>query len=157
SLADSPESATYRGIHTYDKKLTDYSPAAVKKRLAWRHAWRDRFAAVDKKALSRDEAADLEAMRLDNESSLVSYQSVREWQRRPRVYSSAGINGVYLVVKRNFASLPERMALAIAREETVPAVLAAGKQNLKDAPKISVEMALEELPANIDFLKNDTV
>ena len=66
SLADGPESATYRGVHKYDDRLSDFSPAAMKKRIAWRHAWRDRFAAFDKKGLGRDELADLESMRLDN-------------------------------------------------------------------------------------------
>lgn len=157
SLADSPENATYKGVHQYDQKLTDLSPAGVKKRLAWRHAWRDRFAAVDGKSLSRDEQNDLETMRLDNESSLVSYELVREWQRRPRVYTGDAVNAVYLVVKRNFAPAPERMASVIARENAVPALLASARQNLRDMPKISIEMALEELPANIDFLKKDTV
>ncbi|HEY2743164.1 MAG TPA: DUF885 domain-containing protein [Polyangia bacterium] len=156
-LVDSPENATSKGIHTYDKKLTDYSPAAVKKRIAWAHAWRDRFAAVDKTAFSRDEAADLEAMRLNNESTIVWYENTRDWQRHPRVYTGDALGAVYLIVKRNFAPAPERLASVIARENAVPTLMASARANLRDVPKISIELALEELPSNIEFLQKDTV
>ena len=92
-LADNPELATSKGVHAYDAKLTDFSPAAVKQRLAALHAWRDRFAAVDASALSPDDAADLETMRANNESSIVSYEDVREWQRHPRLYTSDAHRG----------------------------------------------------------------
>ncbi|HEY1587325.1 MAG TPA: DUF885 family protein, partial [Polyangia bacterium] len=157
NLADSPENATSKGIHKYDAQLTDFSPAAVKKRIAWLHGWRDRFASVEKKSLSRDEAADLETMRLNNESSLVSYENVREWQRHPRVYTGDALGAVYLVVKRNFAPAPERLASVIARENAVPALMAQARANLRDVPKISIDLTLEELPSNIEFLQKDTV
>jgi uncharacterized protein (DUF885 family) len=156
TLADNPEFATSKGVHKYDARLTDYAPAAVKKRIADMHAWRDRFAAVDARALTESEAADLAAVRANNESNLVSYEVVREWQRRPRFYVSDAIGAVYLIIKRDFASLDERLKSVIAREEQIPALLAAARANLRDVPRISIELALEELPANIEFLKKDT-
>ena len=156
-LAASPVFATEKGVHTYDSKLADYAPAAMHKRIAALHAWRDRFAAVDERALSPDERADLVTVRANNESNLVSLEVVREWQRRPRVYMNEALSGVYAVVKRDFAPAPERLASVIAREQQIPALLLAARQNLRDVPRISVELALEELPSNIEFLQKDTV
>lgn len=156
-LADQPDFATSKGVHQYDARLPDLSPAAVKKRIAWTHAWRDRFAAVDGKALSPDDAADLEAMRANNESQIVFDEVTRPWQRQPRVYTNTAIGAVYMIIKRDFAPLPERLASVIAREQAIPSLLQAARQNLRDVPSISVELALEELPANIEFLQKDTV
>ncbi len=157
NLADQPDFATSKGVHTYDARLVDMSPAAVKRRIAAMHAWRDRLAAVDASKLSPDERADLATVRTNNESNLVAYEVVREWQRRPRVYTSTAIGSVYLVVKRDFAPLEARLASVIAREQQIPKLLEAARQNLRDVPRISVELALEELPANIEFLQKDTV
>ena len=156
-LAARPGFATQEGVHTYDARLTDYSAAAVKKRIAQLHAWRDRFAAVDASQLGPDEQADLATLRANVDSSLVFYEVTREWQRRPRVYPSEAIGSVYLIVKRDFAPAAERVKSVIAREEAIPQLIAAGRQNLRDVPRISAELALEELPSNIDFLKKDTV
>ncbi len=156
-LADAPDFATSKGVHTYDARLPELSAAAMKKRIAWTHAWRDRFAAVDAKALSPDDSADLAAMRANNEAQIVFDEVTRQWQRQPRVYTSLAIGCVYMIIKRDFAPLPERLASVIAREQQIPALLEAARQNLVDVPRISVELALEELPSNIEFLQKDTV
>lgn len=156
-LAANPGFATREGVHTYDARLTDYSPAAVKKRIAQLHAWRDRLAAVDGARLPADEQADLATVRANNDSSIVFYEVTRDWQRKPRFYASEAIGAVHLVVKRDFAPAAERVHAVIAREEAIPQLLAAARQNLTDVPRISVELALEELPSNIEFLQKDTV
>lgn len=156
-IAAQPDNATAWGFHQYDHKLRDFSPAAVRKEVAALHGWEKRLAAVDEKRLPLDEQLDLETLRSDVRSNLVFFEVTRNWQRQPRVYTNTAINSVYVVVKRDFAPLPERLASVIAREQQIPALLAAARQNLTDVPRISVELALEELPANIEFLQKDTV
>ncbi|HEX6837479.1 MAG TPA: DUF885 domain-containing protein [Polyangia bacterium] len=156
-LADAPDFATSKGVHTYDARLPDMSAAGFKKRIAWTHAWRDRFAAVDARALSPDDAADLAALRANVESQIVFDEVTRQWQRQPRIYTNLAIGCVYMIIKRDFAPASERLVSVVAREQQIPALLADARQNLRDVPRISVELALEELPSNIEFLQKDTV
>ena len=156
-LARDPATATQAGVHRYDDKLIDMSAAAVQAYLAQQKQWLARFSAVDKRALSPADAVDLEVLRRHCMEHIVALEVTRGWQRRPRVYSGEALNGVYLVVKREFAPAAERLKSVMAREEQIPALVRAAKANLKDVSPISVELALEELPSNIEFLQKDTV
>jgi uncharacterized protein (DUF885 family) len=157
ALADDPAMATQAGVHKYDDKLIDLSKAAIDKRIADAKQWKKRLAAVDASKLSRDEAIDLLTLQHSVDSDLVSLDVYRRWRRLPRFYAEPAINAVYLVVKRDFAPLAERMKSVIAREEQIPKLVAAAKANLDDVDPVNVELALTELPFNIDFLQKDTV
>ena len=130
--------------------MSQPSVAAWVKKL---HDWDNRLAAIDARALLPAEAIDLATVRQQIRSSLVFWTVTRPWRRRPRVYLEEAINSVYLIVKRDFAPLGDRLASVVAREEQIPALLATARKNLDDVPRISVELALEELPGNIDFLR----
>jgi uncharacterized protein (DUF885 family) len=156
-MIEQPDWATVLGIHDYDARLRDLSPATVQKNIANFVAWEKRLAAVDDKALPLEDAIDLQSLRLDVRSTLVWYQVTRQWQRQPRLYPSTAINSVYVIVKRSFASAEERLRSVIAREEQIPQLLRAARQNLTQVPRIGIELALEELPSNIEFLQKDAV
>jgi uncharacterized protein (DUF885 family) len=156
-LARSPAFATQVGIHRYDDQLIDLSAQAIKKYAAAQKEWLRKFAAVDATKLSRDEAIDLQIVEHEAKAAIVDIEVYRRWRRLPRVYAEPALNSVYLVVKRNFAPLAERMKHVIAREQQIPKLILAAKQNLDDVDPINIELALTELPANIDFLQTDTV
>jgi uncharacterized protein (DUF885 family) len=58
-------------------------------------------------------------------------------------------------MERKFAPAPDRLRLLIAREKQMPAVLDAARANLKNPPKIYIEIALEQLPGLIAFFRTD--
>lgn len=157
TLAFDPSFATDKGIHRYDDRLQDLSAPSVQAWIATLREWDKRFAAIDAHALPPAEAIDLSTVRQQIRSSLAFFTVTRDWRRRPRVYTNEAINSVYLVVKRDYAPLDERVRFVIARQEQIPKLLADARKNLDDVPRISVELALEELPANIDFLRHDVV
>ncbi|MCU1278918.1 MAG: hypothetical protein JWM53_2464 [bacterium] len=156
-LARSPAFATQMGVHSYDDQLIDLSADAIKKYAAAQKEWLRRFGAVDKSKLLPNEAIDLELVEHQAKSAVVDIEVYRRWRRLPRVYAEPALNSVYLVVKRNFAPLAERMKHVIARERQIPKLIAAAKQNLDDVDPINIELALTELPSNIEFLQKDTV
>jgi uncharacterized protein (DUF885 family) len=156
-LAFDPSAATEAGIHRYDDRLQDLSQPSVSAWLVKLHDFDKRLAAIDTRALTPAEAIDLATVRQQIQSSLVFFTVTRGWRRRPRVYMNEAINSIYLVVKRDFAPAKDRLASVSAREEQIPALLATARKNLDDAPRISVELALEELAGNIDFLRHDVV
>jgi uncharacterized protein (DUF885 family) len=154
---ENPLFGTEVGLHTHDDKLPDWSAKAVAQRIARFQLFLtelDHSAATETLPPTED---DVELMRLYAREQLYELREWPRWQDSPRTYTDAAVDGVYRIVKRDFAPLEKRMALVIAREQALPTLLAQGKANLKDVPKITVELALEELPGGIDFLAHDTV
>ncbi|MCU1280884.1 MAG: hypothetical protein JWM53_4430, partial [bacterium] len=156
-LARSPAFATQQGVHKYDDKMIDLSAAAIRGYAAAQKEWLRRFGTVEAARLSRDEAIDLELMKQQARSAIVDIELVRRWRRLPRVYAEPAINSVYLVVKRNFAPAAERIKAVIAREQQIPQLFVAARQNLDDVDPINIELALAELPSNVEFLQKDAV
>jgi uncharacterized protein (DUF885 family) len=153
--AQKPVAATEIGWHDHDAEIGDYSQAGVEKTIAWLHDWQKRWAGVDGKKLSPAEQLDLQALQLGIESQLVSLETIGWWRRRPDFYADHATNSVYVIMARNFAPEAERMKLVIARERKIPALLAEARKNLTQAPRISVETALMQLPDIIDFFAKD--
>jgi uncharacterized protein (DUF885 family) len=147
--------STSLGLHDHDRELPDFSAAAVERRLATLRKWRERFAALDASKLSPSEAIDLSLVKMDIESNLLELGQRQMWRHNPDFYPGTAVQSVYGIIKRNFASATERLQSVIAREQKIPALLAEAKKNLREVPKSAVDIALEELPANIDFLRND--
>jgi uncharacterized protein (DUF885 family) len=58
-------------------------------------------------------------------------------------------------MERKFASPDERLKSLIAREKQMPQVFVDARKNLKNPPKISTEIAIEQLPGIISFFQND--
>src|SRR5262249_3006121 len=70
-------------------------------------------------------------------------------------YSSGAANSVYVIMSRKFAPADERLRSVISREKQFARLFAQARANLKSAPKIYTEIALEQLPGTIDFFEKD--
>jgi len=58
-------------------------------------------------------------------------------------------------MSRRFAPPAERLKSVIAREQQIPANLAAGRTNLKNPPRVYTEIAIEQMPGIISFFQKD--
>jgi len=150
-----PSNGTSAGFHQYDAQLEDYSRAGIDANVAALHAFEKRVAAVDPQGLDETRAADRELVLTNIQGSLLALETVRPWEKNPDFYSSGVSNSVYVIMIRKFAPVDERLRSVVAREEKMPAVFAAARANLQNAPKIYTEIALEQLPDIISFFQND--
>jgi uncharacterized protein (DUF885 family) len=150
-----PSSATALGIHDHDRLLDDLSAAAVQREIARLKQWDGKFAAVDVTQLDPTRVADQVFVRTSIASSLVDLEDVRSWQRRPDLYTGVASQGVYVIIKRDFAPAAERLRSVVARERAVPGLFAEGKRNLHDVPKVWVDIALDQMEGTVGFFQND--
>jgi len=150
-----PTQGTAAGFHQYDTKLEDYSKKSVDAEIAFWREYRDRFAKVDGGSLTKEAQGDLALVSSTIDAALLELETIRMWERNPDRYSSGITNSIFLIMSRNFASQDERLKSVIARERQIPAVFQAARQNLKNVPKIYVEVALEQLPGITGFFQND--
>lgn len=150
-----PTGATYLGIHKYDDRLDDYSASAIAANVSKTKAFRQKLDAIDPATLTLDARLDREFLQHQMDSEVLLLDVVRGWEKNPDTYSGAATNAVYLIMKRNFAPAVDRLKLVIAREKQMPGLLAEARKNLKNPPKIFVEIAIEQIDGNVGFFKTD--
>jgi uncharacterized protein (DUF885 family) len=134
----SPSSATAFGIHDHDSRLADYSPAAIAaraRRLAEFGAELERLPGGGE-GLADHEVLDARVLRSLLEVEERMHRETRLPFRDPCVYLDEILYGVYYLVQREFAPLPERAGLAARRLLEVPRLLDQGKANLSDPREV---------------------
>jgi uncharacterized protein (DUF885 family) len=149
-----PTLATYLGIHKYDDKLEDYSRQGVTDQLEPLRRLRGQVEAVDPATLSPDKQLDREQVLHAIDSRILTLDVIRPWAKDPDTYSSGITNTAYIMIKRSFAPLDERLKLLIAREKLMPGALAEARKNLDNPPRVYVEIAVEQLDSNRDLFKS---
>jgi uncharacterized protein (DUF885 family) len=154
-LPFNPTAGTSAGLHQYDAQLEDYSRVGIDKETAASVTYEQKVAAFSPVGLSEWDAGDRAFLLGQIRSQLLTLQTIRPWQKDPDHYSSGITNSAFTIMERNYAPADVRLAALIEREKQMPAALLAARTNLVDPPKIYTEIALEQLPGDIDFFKND--
>src|SRR4029450_4934224 len=115
--------------------------------------FRQRVEAINAAALNPANQLDREQLLRAIDSRILSLDVIRSWARDPDIYSSGITNTAYLMIKRAYAPPDERLRLLIAREKAMPAALAEARKNLENPPKISTEIAIEQVGGSQGFFK----
>jgi len=143
-----PSSATSAGIHKYDDQIEDYSKAGVAARVAKLKQFEAEFA---KLPAEPDRDLVLSTIR----ANLLEYETIRNWERNPDVYSSGISSSAFTIMSRTFAPPEARLRSLIARERKMPQVLEAARVNLKNPPRIYTEIAIQQAPGILSFFQKD--
>ena len=150
-----PTAGTSAGFHQYDQQLEDYSAKAEADQIAFLHSYDKQLSAIDPKALTPEDAADLQILINNIKSQLLSLETIRNWQKNPDNYSSGIAGSAFVIMERNYAPANTRLQAVVAREQKMPQVLLEARQNLRNPPRIFTEIALEQIDGNISFFQND--
>ena len=150
-----PVSATADGFHEYDTQLATSSPIEVEQEIAVLHRYEKEVSAFDPRGLSEFVTANRELVLSQIRGTLLELESIRMWEKNPDLYSSGASNAIFVLMARSFAPEAARLKSVIARERRIPLLLHSARENLIDPPKIYTEVALEQLPGNIDFFRKD--
>jgi uncharacterized protein (DUF885 family) len=146
SFQQSPTSATDAGIHTYDSLLSDYSPAVQGAQMVRLRAFRNELAAlVPPAGTSAHARVDYLLIRSDIEGDWWSRTVLRGLQRNPSIYEGECSNGIFSIVKREYAPDETRIRSAIARLRACPRVLAQGRANLTQTVREFAQIASEDI------------
>jgi uncharacterized protein (DUF885 family) len=150
-----PSAGTAAGFHQYDTQLEDNSKASLDQQITTLKNFQKVIAKFDPLQLSAATRVDHTLVLNDIKARLLSLENIRSWEKNPDIYSSGVTNSIFVIMARTFAPPAERLKSVIARENQVPAVFQAARQNLKNPPPIYVDVALEQIPGLINFFKKD--
>jgi uncharacterized protein (DUF885 family) len=148
-----PSQATSVGLHQYDRQLEDFSIAAHQRNRRKLLAYLAEFQAINPQALAPLERDDREIMVASIQSILLEEDRVQMWRKNPDNYSGAVTSTIFALIKRSFAPGEERLRSVIEREKQIPRALVQARQALSNPSKIYTEIAIEQLPGNIDFFQ----
>ena len=125
-----PVLATQLGDHRWDDQLGDNSPEAVESQYQEILAALDEFRAMDTPGFDLDTQIDhiLVVQLLD--SFVRRYERHQSHRRNPSGYLDEALGGVFLLLMKEFAPLPNRLRSALGRVREVPRVLAEAEQNI---------------------------
>lgn len=149
-----PSAATSVGFHQYDNQLEDFSVAAHERTRQRLLKYLVEFEAIKPQTLSQLDRDDREIMIATIHSALLEEERVQMWRKNPDNYSSAVTSSIFSLIKRNFAPLNVRLRSVIEREKQVERALEQARSVLQNPPKIYTDIAIEQMPGNIDFFQD---
>src|SRR5947207_10059704 len=149
-----PSQATTVGFHQYDHQLEDFSLAAHETNRRKLVEYLAAFQALNPRMLSTMERDDREIMIATIHSLLLEEDRVQMWRKNADNYSSAVTSSIFALIKRDFAPPEERLRSVIEREKQIPRALKQARGVLRNPPKIYTDIAIEQLPGNIDFFQD---
>lgn len=152
-----PVLATDKGIHSYDDRLADYSPAAINKEINILKGFLADLKKINPEKLLLPDQLDYKLLTSNVESLWLDFARIQWHKKSPVVYVNECLNGVYFILLRENALMSERLKAIAERLREVPRVLAQGQKNIANPPAIYVEIAQEAAQEAINFYQQAIV
>ena len=151
-----PVHATAAGNHEHDARWPDLTAAGRAERLALFDRWKATFASFGDAQLEPDERTDRDLLiaELDAAGFDETVLRTETWDPLEWVYLMGG--GIFPLLARDFAPLPDRLESVAGRLESLPAVVAAAREVLvghgdRPVSRFHAETALKQLPGVVEL------
>ena len=149
-LALNPEWATNLGDHRFDDQISDMSEAGFQTRLDFNQTYLDSLMQIDPTKLILANRIDYEILKEHCESVIFRITEIQEYRWNPTMYNPG--DGLYNILARDYAPLPERLAAVKARLLKIPTMLQAAKDNLENPPAVMTQTAIKQNPGVINLI-----
>jgi uncharacterized protein (DUF885 family) len=141
-----PVLATYMGDHRWDDRLADNSAAALEAHHREMKDTLTSFQGLETGGFSLDGEIDHILVCQMLKSIIRDYERKQAYRRDPVYYIGQVMSGLFMLIMKEFAPLPERLTSMVGRLRLVAGVLEAGKANIVPAevPRVWAEIAIEQ-------------
>jgi uncharacterized protein (DUF885 family) len=151
-----PVASSDAGLHTWDNKLTDYSPAAIAARRAHVAGLLGQVNRMRTDKWKKDDQIDWLLFRAQLEAP-VFFDRVMDFEHSdPQVYVNECSNAVFSLIKKDYDSPLNRLLSATARFKAMPAMIEQGKRNLTKPVKLYAQLAIDSA-RSIDSLFKESL
>jgi uncharacterized protein (DUF885 family) len=151
-----PVRSSDAGLHTWDDRLTDYSPEKIAERAKYVQTVLEKVNAMQTAAWPKDERIDWMLFRSQLEGFAFDDRVWHSTARDPQTYVSECSNGIFSLLKKEYDTPQNRAKSATARLRAMPAMLAQGEKNLEKPVKLFAQLAIASARA-IDPLFKDSL
>ncbi|PYI85191.1 MAG: hypothetical protein DMF09_05850, partial [Verrucomicrobia bacterium] len=120
------------GLHTWDDRLTDYSPAKIAERAQRVRALLEKVRAMKTDNWPKDERIDWILFRAQLENVDFGNRLLKFEQTNPQVYTGECTDAIFSLLKKEYDTPRKRALAATARLKQMPALLKQGLRNLQN-------------------------
>ncbi len=138
-----PVGTSDAGNHRWDDRLMDYRMAAVQSRRAFVRVMLTRVSAADTAGWNRDDRVDWRVLKAQLTGADFFGRTLEPEESDPQVYLNEAANGIFSLLKKEYAPRRIRGLAATARLEKVPAMLAQARINLTRPVRLFAELAIQ--------------
>jgi len=151
-----PVSSSNAGLHTWDDRLADFSPAKIAERAQHVRALLDKVRAMKIDTWPKDEQIDAILFRSQLEN--VDFQNrVLKFERtNPQTYIGECVSAIFSLLKKEYDTPRKRALSATARLKAMPPMLKQGLTNLQNPVKLYAKLAIDSA-RSIDPLLKDSL
>jgi uncharacterized protein (DUF885 family) len=151
-----PVAASDAGLHTWDNRLTDYSPSAIATRRARVVNLLAQINRMQTVKWKKDDRIDWLLFRAQLEAPAF-FDRVMDFEHRdPQIYVNECSNAIFSLIKKDYDAPRNRALTATARLKAMPAMIEGGKRNLTRPVKLYAQLAIDSA-RSIDPLFKDSM
>ncbi len=151
-----PVASSDAGLHTWDHKLTDYSPAAIAARRAHVAGLLAQVNRMQTSDWKKDDRIDWLLFRAQLEGPAF-FNRVMDFEHTdPQTYVNECSNAIFSLLKKEYDTPRHRVLSATARLKAMPAMIEQGQRNLTKPVKLYAQLAIDSA-RSIDTLFKDSV
>jgi uncharacterized protein (DUF885 family) len=142
-----PVGSSERGLHTWDDKLGDYSPAKINERAKHVRELLDKVRAFKTDTWSKDDKID--ALLLGSQLEGVDFGNrVLKFEfTNPQTYTGECSSAIFSLLKKEYDAPRTRALAATARLKAMPALMKQGLANLQSPVKLYAKLAIDSARA----------
>jgi len=140
-----PCTATAMGIHDYDHKMDDLSPEAIQESLKMHRDYAEEIEKFDFDKLDDEEKIMYHIVNSNLKATFRDIERRKVYENDPGIYADLANSTIFMMLIRNYAPMEDRLRNIISRLNRIPAIFEAAKKNLKNPPKVYVDMTLDSL------------
>ena len=151
-----PVRSSDAGLHTWDNKLTDYSPGKMAARAQHVHGLLQKVRAMQTGGWPKEERIDWMLFRAQLEGVDFEDRVLKFERTNPQVYVGECTNAIFSLLKKEYDTPRNRALAATARLKEMPALLKQGLGNLQSPVKLYAQLAMQSA-RSIDPLLNESL
>jgi uncharacterized protein (DUF885 family) len=140
---NNPVGSSESGLHTWDNKLGDYSPAKIAEHAQHVHALLEKVRGFKIDDWPKDDRIDALLFRSQLEDVDFGNRILKSDKTNPQIYVGECVSGIFSLLKKEYDTPRNRAVSATARLKQMPALLKQGLSNLQSPVKLYAQLAIQ--------------
>jgi len=151
-----PVRSSDAGLHTWDDRLTDYSPARIAERAQHVRSLLEKVRAMKTDGWPKDARIDWILFQAQLEAVDFGNRVLKFERTNPQTYVGECTNAIFSLLKKEYDTPRKRARAATARLKQMPTLLKQGLSNLQNPVKLYTQLAIQSA-RSMDPLLNDSL
>ena len=151
-----PVRSSEAGLHSWDDRLTDYSPVKIAERAQHVRSLLEKVRAMKTDNWPKDERIDWILFRAHLENAEFGDRVLKFEFTNPQVYIDECTNAIFSLLKKDYDTPRKRALAATARLKQMPGLLKQGVSNVQEPVKLYAQLAIQSA-RSIDPLLNNSL